>query len=58
LEDIKFSSSQLQKNPRDLIDFGRFQTTSEKIPEAGLFHIAMLRGGTGIGDQGSDALTL
>jgi hypothetical protein len=27
-----------------LIDFGRFQTTSEKIPEAGLFHGSMLRG--------------
>jgi hypothetical protein len=28
-----------------LIDFGRFRTISEKIPEAGLFQIAMLRGG-------------
>jgi hypothetical protein len=45
LEELKFPTSQLQKNPRDLIDFGRIWTTSGKIPDFGLFHQSALRAG-------------
>ncbi|HSG73489.1 MAG TPA: hypothetical protein VLA12_23940, partial [Planctomycetaceae bacterium] len=55
LEDHKFTSSQVRKNPRDLIDFGRIWTTSGNISDFGLFHIRMLRGGRWILTQRREA---